>query len=111
MGETTSSGSGCPCHHLNGGPCLFDVVSDPSESHNLAADPAHKRRLVALMDRFRAVSATWMPMAGLSDNSALENWDTMLQCNVTQATGHFRPYAPDVPWPHPADPAGEDDWH
>ena len=25
------TGKGCPCHHLNGGPCLFNVVEDVAE--------------------------------------------------------------------------------
>ena len=31
-----TTGKGCPCHHLNTGPCLFDVVTDPEESRDLS---------------------------------------------------------------------------
>ena len=37
-----TSGAGCPCHHLNGGPCLFDVVNDKTEAHNLANSSARE---------------------------------------------------------------------
>jgi hypothetical protein len=99
-----TTGYKCPCHHLNGGPCLFNVVTDVSESKNLAADPAHKSTFDALLARFWEVSATGVPMAGLSDNPPLERRDEQLQCNVTTSGNCFFPYGPDIAWPHPSDP-------
>ena len=102
MAATTKQEKNCPCHHLNGGPCLFNVVEDVSESHNLASDPTYTDVLHRLLDRFRFLSTTGSPMAGLSDNSQLETWDRKLQCQQIEEHACFEPYAPDVTWPHPS---------
>ena len=34
----------------SGSDCLFDITADPSETTNLAADPAHRGDLDALLD-------------------------------------------------------------
>ena len=80
---------------------MFHLPSDAAEARDLAHDPAHKSTFEALYARFKQISATGVPMAGLSDNSALEKWDECLQCETTQSGKFFRPYAPEVAWPHP----------
>ena len=91
------------CHHLNGGPCLFNVKTDPAETKNLANDSAHAEILATMMARFKEMSATGMPMAGLSDNTALITQDHEWQCAVVQKDQYYRPYGPDIAWPHPSD--------
>lgn len=91
-----TSGKGCPCHHLNGGPCLFDVVADPSESHNLAKQPQHAGVVADMLARLAALSATHMPPAGLVGAALLA--DDKLQCRYVQDNSCFEPYGPFVPW-------------
>jgi len=95
-----TTGYRCPCHHLNGGPCLFDVVQDPSEKVNLANSSEHKAVFAQLTARFKAVSATNAPQAGLVGDALTQ--DTVLQCNKTLARKYFEPFGPDLPWPYPA---------
>ena len=53
-----TTGSGCRCHHLNGGPCLFDVVADPEENNNLAQNGSFAEIYQNLLTRFREISST-----------------------------------------------------
>ena len=48
-----TNGSGCPCHHLNGGPCLFNVQTDPYEHHDLSRTASMKPVYERLLKRFR----------------------------------------------------------
>lgn len=91
-----TTGTGCPCHHLNGGPCLFNVVLDPTEAKNLAADSQFASIKAALMTRLAQYSATFMPPAGLL-GTALQN-DTALQCDFVKKNKAFEPYGQFIPW-------------
>jgi len=121
-----TSGVGCPCHHMNGGPCLYDVVADPGESRDLSKvrrphmaaerratslrdptlssdrllsqDPAHADTLAKIHKRLTELSATHQPQAGLSGD-ALDH-DEQLKCAQFAQTKCFEPYAPAVAWPH-----------
>lgn len=61
------------------------------QSHNLASDPRYKDTFNRLLQRFRFLSTTGMPMAGLSDNRQLETWDTHLQCQQIKEHQCFEP--------------------
>ena len=63
----------------------------PLQSHNLASDPRYKDTFNRLLQRFRFLSTTGMPMAGLSDNRQLETWDTHLQCQQIKEHQCFEP--------------------
>eukprot|EP00911_Craspedida_sp_UC1_P000300 UC1_evm1s229 len=91
-----STGKGCPCHHLNGGPCLFDVVADPSESHNLASDPAHAAVIKKMEARLAALSASHVPPAGLVGDALTA--DCVIKCNALNVTPAFEPYGKFIPW-------------
>eukprot|EP00035_Acanthoeca_spectabilis_P037975 m.49057 g.49057 ORF g.49057 m.49057 type:complete len:682 (+) comp8939_c0_seq1:1801-3846(+) len=88
-----SNGTKCPCYFS---PCLFNVVTDPTESHDLAADPAYHDKLQALLLRLQQISATHMPQAGLV--GPLGDNDTKLQCAYVGANKCFQPYGQFIPW-------------
>jgi len=91
-----NNGTGCPCHHLNGGPCLFNVARDVTESHNLAADPAYASIKRALLKRMSEYASTHMPPAGLI--GALLTADEQLQCDYIKEHKAFEPYGDFIPW-------------
>ena len=95
-----TTGSGCPCHHLNGGPCLFDVVNDETESHDLANSTEHASIFHKLLERFKEISATNVPMAGLPTPELTQ--DKALECAMLLRTGAFEPFGEDIVWPQPA---------
>jgi|TARA_B110000208_G_scaffold148826_1_gene179620 hypothetical protein len=94
-----NNGTGCPCFFK---PCLFDVEHDPSESKDLAEDPAHAATLRQLLARLKEISGTYMPPAGLI--GALGTADSKLQCNAAQTSECFEPYGKFIPWPQPGLP-------
>jgi hypothetical protein len=71
-----ANGTGCPCYST---PCLFNVVDDITESHDLASDPQHAATLRSLLDRLTALSSSAMPPAGLYGDMYTN--DTKLQCS------------------------------
>ncbi len=97
-----TTGVGCPCHHLNGGPCLFDVVRDKTESTNLANSSAHASIFERLLARFKEISATNVPMAGLPAPELKQ--DQSMECAMLLETGAFEPFGKDIAWPHPGPP-------
>eukprot|EP00040_Diaphanoeca_grandis_P027757 m.158827 g.158827 ORF g.158827 m.158827 type:complete len:637 (+) comp31110_c0_seq1:223-2133(+) len=93
-----TTGRGCPCHHLNGGPCLFNVVLDPSESHNLAGDKQYTAVMTSMLKHFYEMSSTHVPPAGLTGSDLRA--DEALNCQQLSKLKAFEPYGPFIPWPH-----------
>eukprot|EP00812_Abedinium_dasypus_P002300 NODE_127_length_2008_cov_362.831029.p1 GENE.NODE_127_length_2008_cov_362.831029~~NODE_127_length_2008_cov_362.831029.p1 ORF type:complete len:474 (-),score=87.10 NODE_127_length_2008_cov_362.831029:569-1990(-) len=91
-----ASGAGCPCHHLNAGPCLFNVVHDPSESEDLASRPEHAERLTLMLERLDELSASPMPRTALLGQAKSD--DIALQCRFVEREGCFEPYGELIPW-------------
>jgi hypothetical protein len=78
-------------------------VSDPSETHNLAAHRAHAGTLKKLLARFQELSRTGVPMAGLPPPLLAK--DDQVKCAALNRTGAFEPYGLDIPWPQPGNPS------
>eukprot|EP00037_Helgoeca_nana_P023402 m.242615 g.242615 ORF g.242615 m.242615 type:complete len:706 (+) comp26340_c0_seq1:1750-3867(+) len=92
-GCSYNNGTGCPCFHK---PCLFNVATDPSESHDLGGDPQYTTTLRTLLLELQTASSTVMPPAGLV--GAMYDTDTKLQCTFVAQAKCFQPYGSFIPW-------------
>lgn len=90
------TGNKCPCHHLNGGPCLFDIESDPTESHDLARNSSFALLIADMTARLLNISATHVPPAGLVGD--VLHQDCAVKCTKVQALNAFEPYGQLIPW-------------
>ena len=79
------------------------VVEDKEESHNLANSSEHASIFQSLLQRFRQLSTTGVPMAGLPP--ALLASDDKVKCAALKTSGAFEPYGPTIAWPAPTPPA------
>ena len=82
---------------------LDSVVEDKEESHNLANSSEHASIFQSLLQRFRQLSTTGVPMAGLPP--ALLASDDKVKCAALKTSGAFEPYGPTIAWPAPTPPA------
>jgi len=84
--------------------CLFDVVSDPGEQHDLAADPAHASTVAALAARVAELGAGGPPWAWPLQGDVLKQVDADM-CAAARTTGVFEPLVETPPPPTPPTPA------
>ena len=82
--------------------CLFDVVADPSESHDLASDPQYAAIVQQLVNRVTELGAAGPPWAWPLSNDQV---DEVLEeiCNVSNTTRVYEPVRETAP-PRPAPP-------
>ena len=80
----------------------LQVVNDWTEANNLANSTAHASIFDKLLARFKEISATGVPMAGLPP--LLKAKDEALQCAMLTQTGAFEPFGEDITWPYPTPP-------
>ena len=73
------------------------VVQDKEESHNLANSSEHASIFQSLLQRFRQLSTTGVPMAGMPP--ALLASDDKVKCAALKTSGAFEPYGPTIAWP------------
>eukprot|EP01045_Picozoa_sp_COSAG04_P020830 COSAG04_NODE_2180_length_4609_cov_5.154989_4_plen_146_part_00 len=79
------------------------VVEDKEESHNLANSSEHASIFQSLLQRFRQLSTTGVPMAGLPPTLLAS--DDKVKCAALKTSGAFEPYGPTIDWPAPTPPA------
>ena len=73
-------------------PCLFDVVTDPTEIHDLAGNPAFADTLTQLMDRLDAAGQEGPPLSlAYPYTSAQETAMGATICANAQKTGFWEP--------------------
>ena len=73
-------------------PCLFDVVSDPTETHDLAADPAFADTLKQLLDRLDAAGQEGPPLSlAYPYTKSQETAMSATICANAQKTGFWEP--------------------
>ena len=72
---------------------------DPEENHNLASNASFADVFHKLLTRFRYISSTGVPMAGLPP--ALLAADDRTKCAALNQTGAFEPFGGYIAWPQP----------
>jgi hypothetical protein len=82
--------------------CLYDLVADPGETHDLAGDPAMYQVIVSLTARVQAAAATGPPWAWLDNSAARAAVDH--NCVVAEETGYYEPVLESFPPPEPPPP-------
>ena len=83
--------------------CLFDLIADPGEQHDLAADPAVADVLASITARVEAAAATGPPWAWPKEGNQLQTAEYE-NCLTTEKTGYFEPVLEDWPPPGPPPP-------
>jgi hypothetical protein len=75
-------------------------VNDATESHDLANSTEHASIFHQLLTRFKEISATNVPMAGLPPAELTR--DNAMECAMLLRTGAFEPFGEDIAWPQQA---------
>lgn len=77
-------------------PCLFDLEADPSERHDLAADPQHAELLASLVARLKRRADTGPDIALAFPLGQLNKTCGAAVCEQEEQTGYLEP----VDWVH-----------
>jgi hypothetical protein len=82
---------------LSDGFCLFDVVLDPAERHDLSADPKYAVQVKAMMAKLVAAGTTAGPQAKITDDNSKMN--TAICAVMKKNGGYVQPADMYEPWP------------
>lgn len=78
--------------------CLFDLIADPGEHNDMAADPKMAEVIASITARVEAAAATGPPWAWPMDGNPLQTAEYE-NCQATLKTGFFEPVL--ASWPPP----------